>query len=343
MTDTRQVLSLTLFRDAIKTPTPWRIVYNGIQIILTEDQYEDLLSRLPEFWNTDNDKLILFRFFSDDSYFCERFKQVYNYSTKQWEEISYIFDAANPEEVSNLFNILAAFYQEIRLQELENITAELEKNISDLSIVKVLLLNTRQNLLDESDYLFTTDYPISEEERAQWASYRQELRDITTQDAWIDNDYANIKMPLSPNTKNQTRTVLNILESQGIASFDTLSESASNSSREEVEEFISNVSKYYIKQQIVTAIAKLGLPLSDISLGTKYGTASLGYQTITNLVESLDEMKQKIDNQLQEIGSNLTFNLILQKYASELSGNQDPMFDEEIEQIIQDLRNTQED
>ena len=41
--------------------------------------------------------------------------------------------------------------------------------------------NRRDYYLKSSDYIMTTDFPISQEIRAQWQEYRQLLRDITKQ------------------------------------------------------------------------------------------------------------------------------------------------------------------
>lgn len=44
----------------------------------------------------------------------------------------------------------------------------------------------RNELLDKTDYLVMSDYPISEEQRAAWAAYRQALRDLPAQEGWPD-------------------------------------------------------------------------------------------------------------------------------------------------------------
>jgi len=41
--------------------------------------------------------------------------------------------------------------------------------------------NRRDYYLKSSDYIMTTDFPISQEVLAQWKEYRQSLRDITNQ------------------------------------------------------------------------------------------------------------------------------------------------------------------
>ena len=44
----------------------------------------------------------------------------------------------------------------------------------------------RNALLNASDYVMVTDYPITPEKRGEWAAYRQALRDVTGQAGFPD-------------------------------------------------------------------------------------------------------------------------------------------------------------
>ncbi|MEG2192551.1 MAG: tail fiber assembly protein [Oscillospiraceae bacterium] len=70
----------------------------------------------------------------------------------------------------------------------EGLRADIEKDfplwIATAKAVEIKLLSQkirdkRDALLAECDYMFTSDYPLKD--RAQWAAYRQALRDITLQ------------------------------------------------------------------------------------------------------------------------------------------------------------------
>lgn len=50
-----------------------------------------------------------------------------------------------------------------------------------------LAVQTRNALLAESDWTQLPDVPISAEQKAAWAAYRQQLRDITDQPGFPDN------------------------------------------------------------------------------------------------------------------------------------------------------------
>lgn len=45
-------------------------------------------------------------------------------------------------------------------------------------------LAMRSNLLSGCDWTQVADSPLSDEKKAQWAEYRQKLRDLTKQENW---------------------------------------------------------------------------------------------------------------------------------------------------------------
>ena len=49
------------------------------------------------------------------------------------------------------------------------------------------VIQRRNNLLNDSDYLMMVDYPISDEKKQEIKAYRQALRDIPQQDGFPDN------------------------------------------------------------------------------------------------------------------------------------------------------------
>ena len=67
--------------------------------------------------------------------------------------------------------------------------AEFPENEEDpaYSQKKNEVIQRRNNLLNDSDYLLMTDYPISDEKKQEIKVYRQALRDIPQQDGFPDN------------------------------------------------------------------------------------------------------------------------------------------------------------
>ena len=67
--------------------------------------------------------------------------------------------------------------------------AEFPENEEDpaYSQKKNEVIQIRNNLLNDSDYLMMVDYPISDEKKQEIKAYRQALRDIPQQDGFPDN------------------------------------------------------------------------------------------------------------------------------------------------------------
>ena len=67
--------------------------------------------------------------------------------------------------------------------------AEFPENEEDpaYSQKKNEVIQRRNNLLNDSDYLMMVDYPISDEKKQEIKVYRQALRDIPQQDGFPDN------------------------------------------------------------------------------------------------------------------------------------------------------------
>jgi hypothetical protein len=65
---------------------------------------------------------------------------------------------------------------ELTEEEIAEILADREQAELDLSGLR----QTRNSLLQVSDWTQTADSPLSDEKKAEWATYRQELRDFPT-------------------------------------------------------------------------------------------------------------------------------------------------------------------
>lgn len=57
-------------------------------------------------------------------------------------------------------------------------------NLTDENSKQNLARAHRNRLLADSDYTQVADYPMSDEKRAEWSAYRQELRDLPDHPDW---------------------------------------------------------------------------------------------------------------------------------------------------------------
>lgn len=55
-----------------------------------------------------------------------------------------------------------------------------------LTIDDIDIIVRRDKLLAASDWMMTFDSPLTDEEKAAWAAYRQELRDLPQQEGYPD-------------------------------------------------------------------------------------------------------------------------------------------------------------
>jgi hypothetical protein len=56
--------------------------------------------------------------------------------------------------------------------------------LANKEALAVMARKTRQSLLQESDWAVLNDVPMAADKLAEWKSYRQSLRDISTHSNW---------------------------------------------------------------------------------------------------------------------------------------------------------------
>jgi hypothetical protein len=193
---------------------------------------------------------------------CQREKEVYNYTIRETEKKLYFFDAATSEQADSLAQYFVMQYGKIKLSKVNNLYDEILNTISDFSYIKFHLLKTREKLLNESDYKMLPDYPLSEEEKQRWIEFRQQLRDITEQEAWKQNNFVNVLMPTSPQPKNQLNELLEDLSNLitgGIPPriLNNFRESLVNIG---VENVIKKYSETILKIEVIRGLSNLGIP-----------------------------------------------------------------------------------
>jgi ElaB/YqjD/DUF883 family membrane-anchored ribosome-binding protein len=265
--------------------------YGSIE--LSDVEYQDVLQSIPTYWHTEKDKLIRFIFFDDKTYFCERQKEVFNYTTRQSELKIYRFDngAVSNEEAEKLYNFFIEKFAKIKIERNENLYDSILEEIRDMSYIKYSFLTYRDNLLKQSDYIMLSDIPISVEEREKWTTYRQELRDITKQEAWISNDITNIKIPVSPLPGRQLNALKDSMENMSSIPNDLLQELVSNNiENTPYEDIVKNVAEISIKFEIIRSISKMKIPI----------LATNGISEILSLDQNINQDIQNFANEMEE-------------------------------------------
>jgi hypothetical protein len=321
-------------------------------IKLTDEEYDEIFGELPSFWNTENDKLIRFIVFEDKSYFCEREKFIFNYTTREQDLKIYRFDAATDVEAKALYAYFVEKYTKLQLARIENLYDAIMNNIKDMSFVKYSLLGARDELLKQSDFIMLPDYPISEEDRERWKIYRQELRDLTGQEAWQQNDLLNIEMPVSPEPMDQIGILKGSIKDLSSIPENLTDEIIDTLVDKPIEDIIKNITQTTVKFELLKSLSKMNLPMFNMGYSDLLIQEDAYSTFIDNIANELEQESPLPANWWELATSNIEdkiaqVNAKLQSYNIGFTVNdildaiieQNKLTEEEIEveNIIEDL------
>lgn len=263
-----RVLSLRLQRKKYPADIVERyLVYRGNKLDITDELFDKLMSVIPEHWNTDKDRLIQFVWFDDKTFFCVRNKTIYNFSTKETEEKLYHFNSATQQQLDDFIRILIEYFNKSKISEVENFYASVYDSLSDLSFVKERILMMRRQALLDSDYMFNSDYTFKDSEvEKEWREYRQEWRNITEKDFWVNNDFTNINLPVAPSPKESFALLVEGMKSS------LLSVEVTDSLLQDLEidydgykNLAVNYGSIMFKIEILRTLSKLKVPLGVLT------------------------------------------------------------------------------
>jgi hypothetical protein len=361
-----EILIVNLEPGFYPRSSPKRIIsYKGNSLSLTDDDYNSVLESLPTYWHSDKDKMVRFIVFEETggkkNYYCEREKEVFNYTHRDYEKKLYQFNPQTDTEGEALYLFFVEKYTKIKIDRANDIYDKILSEIKDLSYIKYSLLNSRDIMLKNSDYLMMTDYPLDEETREKWAKYRQELRDITEQEAWIQNDLMNIIMPIGPDPIGQ----LSVLESNFGEIFavpvglmeDVISFVREKIEQKDLEAILQQISSLTVKYEILKSLSKMRLPFLEANYNIDETVESVGnlydqlldeinssYEELSSSndvktqldfsIEKIETMIENINRNLQRYDIGFTINDIL---TAIIEQNKKSEADLEIEDIIEDL------
>lgn len=319
-----RVVSLKLQRKRYPAELTERYIqYRGSKLELTEALYDELLALIPEVWNTDKDRLTQFVVFEDNTYMSVRCKDIYNFSRKESEQKTYFYDAATDEQVAQLSKIVTDFFGLKKIAEVGDFYDTVMTNLSDMSYMKQKLKNMRTEALFRSDFMFNSDYTFSDPDLAQkWKTYRQEWRDIPQTDAWQNNDFVNISVPVAPRPQDTFEVMLAELR-KGLVNVtvtdDLLEDMAIAVDCASYEDAAKRFGELSFKLEVLKTLAKLKIPFNNnigdpaddidqIELGlSKLQLIPLDVYTRYKSAQEIedestpDTMKSILDNQLESV------------------------------------------
>ena len=186
---------------------------NGVTKAINDDFWtSDIVPILYPVWDSDRDKLESYIRYKSGATVINKNKNIRNQKTGVYSWSSYQLDTNQftSAELDELWEKLDRKYTDYREVEDYNLEAALTSLYAkDNYINWNKLVMIRKFLLLDSDWTQTADAPITAEEKAQWVTYRQKLRDLTedTPSGQKGVTAVEVRFPITPSKYKQRKSV----------------------------------------------------------------------------------------------------------------------------------------
>ena len=189
------------------------IEYVGTPKTIPESYWKDTLTPLLyPLWDSDKDKLIIFQWYTNDTYIAKRRKYVKDFKTDTYSWVDYEMEQVGVAEATALKDKLIDGFYLIDSLENDEFSNELARMYSKQKEVSPLSIRLARNfLLDETDWTQLPDAPIDADLKAQYTLYRTKLRDITATTEF-STAVETTKFPISPDFYNKIYKTENVGE-----------------------------------------------------------------------------------------------------------------------------------
>ena len=245
---------------------------------LSAEQLLEIKTLVGEYWWADNDELAFLTVYRNGDFMCERRKKAWSHRTGTYSFTSYKWTEPTQAQVAELADKLMTKFEELRIVRLQAeadrisgiLTQEYNGLISSLR-------GMRTRMLVDSDWTQLADSPLSDADKALYRAYRQHLRDMTDDPAWLANDVFNVDFPITPKT---------YLQNDPNRETDYLS----------VDAHFENQAAMKAKFKMARVYKYLNLPglfMSEEEYATK----------------SYDELKAELNKYLQKVNADLQFDI----------------------------------
>lgn len=175
------------------------ISYNGTIKVIPDNYWQDeLVPFLYPLWDSDKDKLIMFSWFTNNTYYAKRRRFIKNFKTGEYEWIDYEMEQVDVEQAKQVRDKLVETFYLIDSIENEEFQTELSRMYGKQRQVSPFTVRLARNfLLSETDWALAVDSPLDADAKAHYTLYRSKLRDLTTADEFSTNPEG-VKFPISP-------------------------------------------------------------------------------------------------------------------------------------------------
>lgn len=166
---------------------------------LSTDELAEVKTLCGEYWWTDNDELVMLTIFWDGDFSCERRKKTWSYRNGTYSTTVYKFLSPTKQEVEDLGNKLLAKFDQLRIRRLQQETDRVSGILSEqFNALISSFKGLRTRMLIDTDWTQLADSPISDEDKELYKKFRQYLRDMTEDPAWLSNDVFQVDFPITP-------------------------------------------------------------------------------------------------------------------------------------------------
>lgn len=166
---------------------------------LSQEELAEIKSLAGEFWWTDNDELIMLTTYFDGTYQCERRKKVWSYRNGTYANTVYKFVAATQTQMKDFESKLLAKFDALRIERLKQEADKISGILSDEYNILINSFKTMRNrMLIDTDWSQLADAPLSDDDKALYRAFRQYLRDMPEDPAWMSNDVFQVDFPITP-------------------------------------------------------------------------------------------------------------------------------------------------
>tara|TARA_B100002019_G_C21223224_1_gene575925 strand:- start:464 stop:1417 length:954 start_codon:yes stop_codon:yes gene_type:complete len=172
--------------------------------IVTDAEWEQFITPvLFPMWDSDKDKLITYKYLQDPTgtvqVECEKTKYVRNHTTGEYFWKNYLFSEVDQDTIDKFNTELREAFDAMVSVEIETVDEKFKfivEQKKDLSLSRVR--TWKMFLLWSCDWTMLEDAPLTDEEKGMWRTYRQKIRDLTTQFQKKTQVLASISVPIDP-------------------------------------------------------------------------------------------------------------------------------------------------
>ena len=259
------------------------IQYQGIEKTIPDSYWtSDIVPAIYPTWDADKDKLVLFAWYDNNSYMCQRRKYVMNFKTNAFEWKDYEMEQSDDGSGQTLYNKFKDTFflvDSLATVEYQNEFAKIYAATAATSWLTVRL--SRNFLLDETDWVFVEDSGVSADDKELYKTYRKKLRDLPV-DA-NTTDAAAVKFPINPQyfkdiylKKNASATYLG-----DDGQFVKLSEHYGTTFREKMTAYliVRSMTDGIYNKTFMDALKTAGVVYDPNESVVKYGETLAGYTT----------------------------------------------------------------